>query len=269
MASSSLLKGWLRWTLEMNLDSALQQIPASLRDPLIEQFTLLLKDYLHSDWEGVGTKAGKFCEIAYCVLEGILSGTYSSGPSKPNNFPASCDQLAQKYPTGSRAIRIQIPKVLTAIYEIRNNRAIGHIDPILNPSRMDAEFCLRSTKWVTAELVRHFSGSDVKQAAELVDHITVENISVVWEVGSNRRVLAHKLSHGDKVLALLYGQSKPTPAKDLLRWCEYSHSTKFRNEVLAVLHSSKLVEFDRTADTVLLSPTGHKEVESRNLLRLS
>jgi len=253
----------------MTLENALQSIPSGLRNPLVEQFSLLLRDYLHSDWEGVGTKAGKFCEIAYCVIDGAMSGNYLTGPVKPSNFPSACDQFQNKYPSASRSLRIQIPKVLISVYEIRNNRAIGHVDPILNPSRMDAEFCLRSTKWIIAELVRHFSGTDVENAAKVVNQVTMENIPMVWEVGTNRRVLDPRLKSSDQVLALLYGHSKPVPVKKLLKWCEYSNSTNFRNKILDKLHDGRLIEFDRIEDEVILSPVGHKSVEDRNLLSLS
>lgn len=50
-----------------------------------------------------------------------------------------------------------MPKVLTAFYELRNNRAIGHVSAEVSPHHMDAEFFLRGMKWVMGELVRNYS----------------------------------------------------------------------------------------------------------------
>jgi hypothetical protein len=63
------------------LSDALKAIPAGLRNPLIDQFSELLSSYRKGDWEKVGLKAGKICEIVYSIVSGHLTGTFPTSPS--------------------------------------------------------------------------------------------------------------------------------------------------------------------------------------------
>jgi len=84
------------------LDQALQPIPDGLRKPLISNFEELLSEYRAGDWEKVGLKAGKICEIVYTILKGYTSGSYASAPSKPSNMVSACTALEN---AGSQFIR--------------------------------------------------------------------------------------------------------------------------------------------------------------------
>jgi hypothetical protein len=59
------------------------------------------------------------------------------------------------------------------------------------------------------------------------------------------------------------------PVEDLLKWVEYSRMNDFRTKVLAPLHDSRLVEFDRETNTVLLSPRGAEETERKILPKIN
>lgn len=132
-----------------SLASALSDIPDGLRSPLISQFEELLAEYRSGKWETVGLKAGKICEIVYSILSGHCSGAYEKSPTKPKNMVAACIALEQSDPARfSRSVRIQIPRLLIAVYELRNNRAIGHVGGDVDPNHMDAEFFLRDRKSV-------------------------------------------------------------------------------------------------------------------------
>src|SRR3712207_4123890 len=122
-----------------SLDVALSSIPEALRAPLVQQLEELLSEYRGGRWELVGLKAGKLCEIVYTILAGHTSGSYAAAPSKPSNMVAACQALEQAGASFSRSVRIQIPRVLIAVYELRNNRAIGHVGGDVDPNHMDAE----------------------------------------------------------------------------------------------------------------------------------
>src|SRR5439155_8903397 len=114
--------------MAISLDTALTAIPEGLRQPLIFEFKELLSDYRVGRWEAVGLKAGKLCEIVYTIISGYMSGGYAVAPFKPSNMLSACQALEQAPASGfSRSVRIQIPRLLIAIYELRNNRSIGHV----------------------------------------------------------------------------------------------------------------------------------------------
>lgn len=53
--------------------------------------------------------------------------------------------------------------------------------------------------------------------------------------------------------------------EDLFAWVEHSNFTVFKRSVLEPLHKKRLIEYDKSADTVTISPLGIKEVEHRIL----
>jgi hypothetical protein len=250
------------------LSDALKAIPAGLRNPLIDQFSELLSSYRKGDWEKVGLKAGKICEIVYSIVSGHLTGTFPTSPSKPSKMLAACAALEQTSSSGSRALRIQIPRVLIATYELRNNRAIGHVGGDVDPNRMDAEFFLRSCKWMVSELVRYFAATSVDDARALIDGLTERIIPLIWDGGEKKRVLNPKLSHRDKALALVYSCDHGATAKQLCSWADYSNLSRYRSSVLAELHKEALVDFDAKTDKVILLPTGAKYVEDSGILSI-
>lgn len=249
-----------------SLKNTLSAIPAGLRDPLIEEFEQALHEYRAADWEKVGLKAGKFCEIAYCICAGHATSTYATTPSKPSNFPQACRNLEQHHGTKGKSLCMQVPKVLVALYELRNNRAIGHVSAEVSPNHMDAELFLRGMKWVLGELVRNYSQLPLADSHAVVEAVTARTFHMVWSSGDVRRVLEPAKTSGQKVLILLYAESKPVSVAQLQAWVEYKNGTDFKRKVVKDLHKRALVHFDEKAATVQILPTGQAHVEKSGLL---
>ncbi len=249
-----------------SLKNALMALPASLRDPLIEEFDVALAEYRAADWEKVGLKAGKFCEVAYCICEGYATGSYASAPSKPSNFPQACQRLEQYNGTKGRPLCMQVPKVLTALYELRNNRAIGHVSAEVSPNHMDAEIFLRGMKWVMGEFVRNYSQLPLNDSHAIVEAVTARSFHMVWASGDVRRVLEPAKTAGDKVMILLYAEGKAVTVSQLQTWVEYKNGTDFKQKVVKTLHKKAWVHYDETAANVQILPPGQAHVEKSGLL---
>jgi hypothetical protein len=246
----------------MDLDNILKAIPLGLRSPLVLEYEELLRASLHADWEKVGLKAGKICEIVYSILEGFLSGTYSTGPSKPKNMMDACVALEKNSAASlPRSARIQIPRVIIAIYELRNNRSIGHTSGDLSPNEMDGVFFLHAVKWIMGELVRLFVGLDVKAAQAVINSITTKWSPLIWEKDGEKRALTPSTKASDRVLILLYFSSLTATREELQRWSEYRNSTDFKRKVLDPLHKKLFLFFNASQDLVSLLPAGVAYVE--------
>lgn len=250
------------------IDEALASIPDGLRKPLLAEFDQLLSEYRAADWEKVGLKAGKLCEIIYTILHGLTSGSYASAPSKPANMVDACKALEGAGAAFSRSVRIQIPRILIAIYELRNNRAIGHVGGDVDPSHMDAELFLRAGKWMVAELVRVFSSLSSADAGALIDSVTEKILPVVWENAGRKKVLNPDLSARNKALVLAYASPAGATAREVCTWSGYSNLSRFRSGVLKGLNDDALIDFDPSSDVVTISPTGSRYVESHGLLKM-
>jgi hypothetical protein len=165
-------------------------------------------NYRFGRWEPSELNGGKLCEIAYTILRGHADGAFPLKPKAPRDMVASCRALEQA--TGfPQSVRITIPRVLIALYEIRNNRGVGHVGGDVNPNHMDATFVHSASRWVVAELIRLFHSVDTTAATQLVDALVERVVPGIWTIGSVRRVLATELSMKEKTLLLLYGSAVP------------------------------------------------------------
>lgn len=239
---------------------ALNGIPDGLRKPLLEEFNKLARHYRESRWEPAELNGGKLCEITYSILKGHVDGKFPASPSKPKNMFAACTALEQAtaFP---RSVRIQIPRMLVSLYEIRNNRNVGHVGADVDPNHMDATVVYSMIKWVMSELVRIFHSISPEEAAAVVETLTERDVPLLWQVGEVTRVLGTGLSAKDKMLVLVYGSSGSVSVRDILQSIEYGNASRFRANVLKAAHKADLIHFDARSDAVTLSPVGVRYVE--------
>src|SRR5579872_1398565 len=101
-------------------------VPKELRDPLLEAFNSIVRNYRERRWAPSELDGGKLCEIIYSILRGHIDGKFPPKPFKPANMVDSCKALENAGSKFSRSIRIQIPRILISLYEVRNNRGVGH-----------------------------------------------------------------------------------------------------------------------------------------------
>lgn len=243
----------------------LASLPAGLRDPLLESYKEIGTNYMEHRWEPSELNGGKFCEAVYTIVEGQLKGTFATKPSKPADMVKACRAL-ETIPEdttriGDRSLRILIPRILQPLYEIRNNRGVGHAGGEVDPNFMDATAVYSMASWTLAELVRIFHLVPTKEAQEVVDSLVERKHLLVWEVEGVRRVLDDKMSKVDQTLLLLYSNPGWTSESDLIQWVEYSSTSMFRPRILEPLHKKRLVEYDQKATRVRISPKGSKVVE--------
>jgi hypothetical protein len=151
--------------------------------------------------------------------------------------------------------------MLVALYEIRNNRGVGHAGGDVDPSHMDAVAVLFMSKWLVAELIRVFHNMSTAEAADAVDLLVERELPIVWFVDGKKRVLAEKLTLRDKTLLLLYSEPGAVAEVDLRTWVEAADASSYRRNVLRKAHVERLLEYDEASRTVRLSPKGARYAE--------
>ena len=244
-----------------NVTNLFGAIPVGLRQPLLDAYNEILKNFRERRWEPSELNGGKLCEIVYTIVKGQLDGSFHPHPVKPSNMVDACRALENYPSTFSRSLRIQIPRMLMALYEIRNNRGVGHVSAEIDPNHMDASAVLQMSKWLLSELVRIFHGVDTTTATEAIDSIVERTLPIVWEVQGVKRILDHELQMKDKTLLLLYHSRGPVSEPQLVEWLEHSNASIFRRDVLRPLHKLRLIEYDSSSKLVHLSPKGMQRVE--------
>lgn len=254
---------------------ALAGLPAGLRAELIDSYRKIERNFVERRWEPSELNGGKFAEAAYTILNAAVNGgTYPAKAKKPPNMAVACRALESQPATtvvGDKSLRVYIPRALVYLYDIRNQRGVGHVGGDVDPNAMDASAVVAMASWVMAELVRIFHGVTTREAQDTVDALVERKTPLIWEVepGSIKRVLDKSMGAKDQVLMFLHHGTGWVSAASLQKWVEYKNQTDFRQKVLHDLHSKRLIEFDVSNDRAKISPLGAAEVEQRLLMTAS
>src|SRR5437016_7783434 len=170
----------------MDSDKAFAGLPTGLRKDLLGAFDEILRNFRERRWEPSELNGGKLCEIVYSIIKGYTAGTFPARSSKPRNMVDACQALEREPATFSRSVRVQIPRMLMALYEVRNNRGVGHVGGDVDPNHMDARAVMEIAKWIVADLVRVFHELSTTEASAVVEGLVEKTIPVVWEVEIGR-----------------------------------------------------------------------------------
>lgn len=249
------------------LDQAVSGIPSAFRTRLVRSYEEIKNNNLQGRFEATGLAAGKFCEIVLRLLQQIVTGKFTPFGTRIPNFIDECRRIESSPSTAAiESIRLTIPRCIVFLYTMRNKRGIGHVGGDVEANAIDSITIARLSDWTMCELIRIFHNLPLEEAQDLIDTLTTRNLPLIWKVGGKKRVLRQDLSARDQTLLLIYGEHASTVlAEDICSWVEYNQLSMFKRNVLRPLHRARLVEFDEETDSVYLSPTGIKEVETRIL----
>lgn len=251
----------------MTLDPSklLASLPSGLREPLLKTYFEISSNFAEYRWEPSELNGGKFSEVVFSIVSGALKGSFPPVPQKPKNMKDAClslEQAATTLKAGDRSLRILLPRALLTLYEVRNNRGVGHVGGDVNPNLMDATLVYSMSSWIMAELVRIFHNLSTADAQQVVDALSERKLPLVWCPGGPlKRVLDVELSKSDQTLLLLHQNVNWVDEDDLFRSVEYGSARDYRTRILAKLHKSRFIEFDRGEKRARISPKGSEHVQ--------
>lgn len=240
-------------------EDAFTVLPATLRKDLLDAFNEIVKNYREHRWEPSELNGGKLCEAVYTICKGWLEGgNYPARAEKPSRFPNKCWDMESTYQQvpNSRSARILIPRMMMGLYDIRNNRGVGHAGAEVDPNKMDATAVLYTAKWLMAELVRLLHTLTTEEATTIVDGLIEREVSWVWTHEDKKRVLRTGMTWKQQTLVLLLTQAGDVAEADLFRWLEHPRLSDYRQKVLNPLHRDRLIEYDTDKRTIRLLPPG-------------
>lgn len=252
--------------MTVNPTTLLAAIPAGLRDPLLEEYQKIASDYAEQRWEPSELSGGKFSECVYWICHDFVTGSTTATPSKPSNMRGDCYALESKpntSRTGDRSLRILIPRMLPGLYEIRNNRGVGHVGGDVNPNHMDATVIYSMASYIVAELVAVYHQVSTVEAQEAVDAIVERKFTLVWDAGPVKRVLDQGMKSSDQTLLLLHQASGWVSETSLVTSIDYTNASQYRKTVLGPLHKSRMIEHDVKGGQAKISPKGSAHVEEK------
>jgi hypothetical protein len=230
-------------------------LPDTLKAELLNEYNKIANGYFEGNWEPSELGGGKFCEIVYSILDGYTNGIYPNNATKPRSMEKSCQDLANRAALPD-SLRLSVPRALIFLYDVRNKRGVGHVSGgNIDPNHMDSLVVFNMVKWIMAELIRVLHSIDSDTARNAVETLTTRSVPLVWEYGNTKRVL-EKMDAKSQMLVLLYSYNTPVSVANLISSIEYSNASVFRSKIINPCHKDRIVEFNKSNDTVLLTPNG-------------
>jgi hypothetical protein len=228
-----------------------------LIDSLFDCYQLAYDMYYRNDYRPSSLECGRFAEVALRMLQEKTTGTYTPlGHSLPNfvNEVRNLEQLPKA--SFHMSIRIQIPRTLQVIYDIRNKRDIGHIGGDVDANFSDSTLSLTACSWVLTEFLRLYYTADISEAQQLVNSIVKLKVPLIQDFNGFLKILNPKLKLPLKILTLLYYRGSDGALIDELhQWLHNKITTNHMNNTLNRLEFEKAF-IHRENDRCFITDTG-------------
>ncbi|MCR9263041.1 MAG: hypothetical protein NXH86_02730 [Flavobacteriaceae bacterium] len=229
--------------------------PHDLVDALISSYVEIKTNYIINKWEPSELNGGKFVEATIRLMQYACTGNYTPIGTSIRNMFNEIRQLEQSPSTILDSYRLNIPRCLGAIYNIRNRRGVGHLGGDVNPNKADAQLIITLSEWVLSELYRINYGVTLDKAQALVDALVSRKLELVFEINGMKRILNPKLSLKDKILLVLYSVEVPSISIDeLLKHLKYKNKSYLQTKILTPLDEEQFIEMDENENLFILPP---------------
>jgi hypothetical protein len=238
------------------------RFPSEIVEHIISSFREVEQNYRLEKWKTSELDAGHFVEAVRRLIEHELTQSFTSFSSELGSFSP---QVLTKFENGRgpEELRILVPRVLYAMYCIRNKRGVGHLAAV-SPNKLDATFILHSAKWVLGELLRLSGSNSPDEAKILVDEALYRHVDLVWDDGETYMVLSPSLKAADRTLLVLYRQNR-LDIENLRAKVEYKDKIKYR-KILSELQNKRMLSVTQDG-FCKISPVGERWVEEKILTK--
>ena len=236
-----------------------KSLPAELVNALFKSYRELKENFMLGKHEPTELNAAKLCEVVYRILEFETTRKYTALGVEVRNLGQHLKACEGATATND-SVRFHIPRVATAIYDIRNKRGVGHVGGDVSPNVADATFVAGAADWIVAELVRLHYQCTLEVAQGIVDGLVQRRSPLVYAVGATKRVLNPDLTYAQQTLILLAEEFPASVSDDTIwRWTGHSNFAVYKRDVLRPLHRKRLIDY--TGSTCTALPTGLRVVE--------
>ena len=176
-----------------------------LLNKFFESYQCLTEHYYLGRYRPCSLEGGRFSEVGLRIIQQAIFGTYIPLSDHIKDFTAEILKLERSDKSQFiESLRIEIPRALQLVHDIRNKRDIGHIGGDVNANYSDATLSLTTCNWIMTELLRLYYTSDINTAQNLANSITKIRVPLVQEFSGFLKILKPELTLPDKILSLLY-----------------------------------------------------------------
>jgi len=143
-------------------------------DRLLDHYQSMRTRMGEGNYDEAGTHLGNFCENMVNLIRVQMGEDVLDHPHL-NGFVSDCldGTIGVDEPD---SIRLQIPRVLRAAYDIRNNRDSVHVNLRIPVNHADTQAGFAMCSWMLAEVLRVYGdgdhSEDMQEVGELIDEIS-------------------------------------------------------------------------------------------------
>jgi hypothetical protein len=183
--------------------------------------------------------------LHYCNLRSDFNGE-QTGRFTPLGKLIDSDRLFEQLkniPRGKQpdSIRLNIPRVIRVIYDIRNGRDAAHLADDIDPNLQDATLVISNIDWVLAEFVRLYHDVDADEAQRIVNGLGVRAVPAVQDFNGFLKILNPKLKASQYVLLLLYERGTDGASfSELETWVQPTMRANLRATLGRLVHDKPL-----------------------------
>jgi hypothetical protein len=199
----------------------------------------------------VGVRAGKFSEAAACYITALGNGSLDGVITKPKNMVETC-RAFEKNAALPRSMRIQVPRALLPVYELRNNSGFAHVASKRIALKSDARLMSQTCRWVFSVICDAYSNMSGPQVDQLVEFLSNAPVEAVWTHGDTMAVTIPGLTVREEVLLLLASHASGSISVDELSDnVDYANKSRFKREMLPAMQRDKQIKLLNGAAHIL------------------
>lgn len=241
-------------------------IPAELIDKLEDAYRTLKENFFLGKHKPSELEGGHLAELVLRILQwatgGVGGAPYTPLGTQLPKFEQEVRRISSLSSTYSKSLRVHIPRVLLALYDVRNARGVGHAGGDVDPNLADATLVATGADWVIAELLRIYHGISLAEAQAIVNGLVQRRIPMVQMFGEFPKVLRPNYKNPFRTLLILYvrGDAGATSSQ-LGEWLKLE--PKEARRILRRHDTAALVHYVDAEDRGMITALGISEVEKK------
>ncbi|WP_107666942.1 hypothetical protein [Cyanothece sp. BG0011] len=235
------------------LETALSaHIPQEILKKLLDEYQEIKKQFLLRKFQPSELNAARFSECVLRLIEYLDTGQYTAFDNKKNFKTENIINRVSNNLNLRDGIRLLIPRLTRVLLDIRNKRDIAHVGGEVNPNYSDSLLVVHAADWILVEIIRNYHTNSIDEARKIVQSINETKIPVIVEIDGFVKVQNTNLKAEDKTLLILY-HKQPNKVRDtdLMKWINYTNSSRYKKQILKSLDDKALIHYENNACTIL------------------
>lgn len=185
--------------------------PAELVDEALDAYVTAKSAALANDLHKAESHFGLFCEAAVRICRHIVAPPYTSIGDSKFKVEDEIDACIKSARGPDDSYRILIPRIVRAMYDIRNRR-VDHLSKV-KPNHIDARVLTAQADWILAELFRLAAAHDFAHAQRVIDGLVERQIPFIEQINGEWKLLKTTLNTDDAILVVLYHDEEVAQAE--------------------------------------------------------